>query len=222
MPATPNNEDSTCFLPPVEGIRTPTVSVTRLQVPEKARHEYEKACSEVRRKKYSEAEEHLQKAIDVYSAYSAAWVLMGQVQEQQHEMYEANESCSRAVRIDSTYAPSYMCLAHLVAVQQKWNDLEEITRNLLQLHPINASTAFYYNALAWLRLNRLSPAETSALRGVEDNEKNHQPELHLLLAQIYALKGDRTSEVSQLHEYLKRDPHGDQVADVTSLLQKLQ
>jgi Tfp pilus assembly protein PilF len=222
MPATPNQDDTTCFLPPVQGIHSPTVSVTRLEVPEKARHEYEKACSEVRHQKYPEAEGHLQKAIDVYSGYTAAWVLMGQVQEQQHETYEANESCSRAIRIDDTYAPSYLCVAFLAAAEQKWNDLEEVTRHLLQLHPINASVAYYYNALAWLRLNRLSSAETSALRGVQDNEKVHQPELHLLLAQIYEKKGDRTSEISQLHEYLKRDPHGDQAAEVTSLLQKLQ
>jgi len=221
MPATPNQDDPTCFLPPVAGIHSPTVSVTRLEVPEKARHEYEKACSEVHHKKFTEAEEHLQKAIDAYSAYTAAWVLLGQVQEQQHEMYEANESCSRAMRIDDTYAPSYLCLAYLVAMQQKWNDLEEVTRHLLQLHPINASAAYYFNALAWLRLNRLSSAETSALRGVGDTEKSHQPELHLLLAQIYEMKGDRTSEISQLQEYLKRDPHGDQAAQVNTLLQKI-
>lgn len=221
VPATPLQDDPTCFLPPVDGIRSPTISVTRLAAPEKAKQEYEKACSEVHHKKYEKAEEHLQKAINLYSSYTPAWVLLGQVQQMQHKTDDAAESCSRATHIDSGYAPSYLCLAYLDATASRWRELEEVTTQVLQLHPLNASNAYYYNALAYLHLNNLTSAETSARRGVEDSEKNHQPQLHLLLAQIYARKGDRQSEVAELHEYLKRDPHGSEAAQVNTALKQM-
>jgi Tfp pilus assembly protein PilF len=218
MPATPLKPDPTCFLPPADGIQSPTVSVIRLEVPEKAKHEYDKACSDVHHKKYSKAEKHLQKAIDAYSADTAAWVLLGQVQEAQHKADDAAQSCSRAKTIDSGYAPSYLCLAHLAAAQHDWRQVEQLTTQVLRLHPLNASNAYYFNALAYLKLNNLSSAETSALRGVEDTKKEHQPQLHLLLAQIYEKKGDRDSEAAELHEYLKRAPHGNDAAEVSSVL----
>lgn len=221
MPATPTHQEPTCFLPPVEGIRSPTVSVIRLEVPAKASREYEKACSDVRHKKYVKAEEHLQKAVNIYSAYTAAWVLLGQMQDSRQKPDEAAESCNRARRIDSSYAPSYLCLAYLDATENKWNELAEITSHLLQLHPINASAAYYYSALAYLRLNNLSSAENSALRGVGDTQKSHQPELHLLLAQIYERRGDRDAEIAQLQEYLKRAPHGNQAAQVNAALRTI-
>ncbi|HLK54897.1 MAG TPA: tetratricopeptide repeat protein, partial [Candidatus Angelobacter sp.] len=187
-------------------------------VPGKATREYQKACSEVHHKKYDKAEEHLQKAIDSYSSYTAAWVLLGQIQEVAQKTDQAGESCNRARRIDSNYAPAYLCLAHLAAAESKWKEVADITDHLFRLHPLNASNAYYYNALANLRLNNLSLAETSALRGVEDTKKSHQPELHLLLAQIYEKKGDRNAEVAELQEYVKRAPHSSHAAQINQAL----
>lgn len=197
------------------------MSITRLEVPHKANEEYEKACSAIQHKKLAKAEEHLQKSVQLYPQYAAAWVLLGQVQELQHKTEDATESCSHAQKIDANYAPSYLCLAHLATAAQKWGQLQELTDHLLRLHPINASNAYYYNALAYLRLNRLSAAEESALHGVEDNKEHHQPQLHLLLAKIYEKQGNRDSEMAELHEYLKREPHAENSSEVSTLLQKM-
>jgi hypothetical protein len=218
LPATPTQDDPTCFLTPIQGIQSPTVSVTLLQVPQKAREEYAQACDKLQHKKYAAAEKHLEKAVDLYSGYAAAWVLLGQVQEVEHKTNEASESCNRAMKIDSNYAPPYLCLAHLIAAQGKWKDLSELSGRLLALHPLHASSAYYYNALASFYLNNLASAETTALRGTEDSKQFHRPELHLLLADIYEKKGDRVAEVSQLREYLKRDPHGVAAAQVNKTL----
>lgn len=222
LPATPTNDDHACFLTPIAGIHSPTVSVTRLEVPDKARGEHDKACSALDEKKYPEAEKHLKKAIDVYSDYTAAWVLLAQVQELEQKNSDAAESCNRALKIDSSYAPAYLCLAHLAVGEKNWTRVEELTNHLLRLHPINASNAYYYNALAYFHLRQLSTAEASALLGIEDNAKDHQPRLHLLLAEIYEKKGDRSSEISELQEYLKRDPHGAEAAEVSTRLKTIE
>ncbi|HLJ28909.1 MAG TPA: tetratricopeptide repeat protein [Candidatus Angelobacter sp.] len=221
MPAQPTQDDATCFLPPAAGIYSATVSLTRLEVPEKARNEYEKACSALHHKNFAKAQEHLEKAIQNYSAYAAAWVLLGQVQERQKKEGEATESCTRGLRIDSSYLPSYLCLAHIAASEKKWDRVAELTNHVLEFHPIQGANAYYYNALAYLHLNQLSSAETSARRGVEDTRKHEQPLLHLLLAQIYEKKGDRSSEVVELRAYLKLAPHGDDAAEVNDVLKAI-
>lgn len=221
MPATPLQDDQACFLTPIAGIHSPTVSVIRLEVPEKARNEYGKACAALNHKKYAEAEEHLQKGINLYPSYSAAWVLLAQAQELEQKTSDAAQSCDRAMKIDSSYAPAFLCLAHLAAGEKKWDQVEELTNRLLQLHPLNASNAWYYNALAYLHLDQLSAAESSALRGIEDNRKDHQPRLHLLLARIYEMKGDHSAEASELQEYLKRDPHSVDGEEVSNKLKAI-
>lgn len=218
MPATPLQDDHVCFFAPIAGIRASTVSVIRLEVPDKARSEYEKACSSLNRKKYPEAEEHLLKAINFCPSYGAAWVLLAQVQELRQKTTDAAESCNRALKIDSNYAPAYLCLAHLAAGEKKWDQVAQLTDHLLQLHPMNASNAWYYNALASFHLHQLSTAEASAVRGIEDNTKDHQPLLHLLLARIYEETGNRSSEISELHEYLRRDPHTVDAAAISNRL----
>lgn len=218
MPATPLQDDHVCFLTPIAGIHTPTVSVIRLEVPDKARSEYEKACSALNHRKYPEAEEHLLKAINFCPSYGAAWVLLAQVQELEQKTSDAAESCNRALKIDSSYAAAYLCLAHLAAGEKKWDQVMELTNHLFQLHPINASNAWYYKALASFHLHQLSTAEASALRGIEDNRKDHQPLLHLLLARIYEETGNRSSEIAELHEYLKRDPHAVDAAVINNRL----
>src|SRR5271165_6310761 len=62
-------EDESCLPWALSSIRGATVSVMRLQVPDKARSEYDKACSDFKKKKFAEAEEHFRGAIEKYSNY---------------------------------------------------------------------------------------------------------------------------------------------------------
>lgn len=70
-----------CFLPPLNSVLKPTVSVVDLQVPGKPRSEFESGCEALRKKKTADAEKHLRKAVQQYEKYAAAWVLLGQLLE---------------------------------------------------------------------------------------------------------------------------------------------
>src|SRR5437879_1082452 len=58
-----NLTSDTCLFPPFQSIQNSTVAVNRLQVPAKARKEYQDACSAIRDKKFDVAEKHLRKAV---------------------------------------------------------------------------------------------------------------------------------------------------------------
>jgi tetratricopeptide (TPR) repeat protein len=216
------NEQLPCFRWPMSPISSGMVSVTRLEVPEEAKKEFWKACDDVSGHKLHGAEQHLGRAVALYPKFAAAWVLLGQVQEDRGETAEAQRSCSQAREADSVYLAAYLCLAHLASRAENWNQVAEFTDQALALHPIRAPGAYYYNALAYLYLKQEPSAEKSALRVAEDPEIGKKAPIHLLLAKIYELKPDRTAEAEQLRRYLKLAPHGADSEMARQILQQIE
>jgi Tfp pilus assembly protein PilF len=198
----------------ISAARATTFSVTTLKVPSKARAEYEKACNSFQKKKFEEAEQYLRRAIDKFKDYSAAWVMLGVVLDEQHKVQEARDACSRASTIDEKYFPAYLCLAEFSARNQEWARLLDLANVALGLNSGNDGYAHYYRAMASFYLNNLVDAQKNALQAVEiDTGHNYLP-LYFLLAQIYAAQGDKVAAAAQLRVALKNhnDPAQEEVA----------
>ncbi len=188
--------------------------VATLKVPSKARGEYEKACIASQKKKLEEAEQHLRRAIDKYKDYSAAWVMLGVVLDEQQKVQEARDACSHVTTIDAKYFPAYLCLAEFSARNQEWERLLDLANVALGLDSENDGYAHYYRAMASFYLNNLVDAQKNALQAAEiDLNHNYLP-LYFLLAQIYAAQGDKVAAAAQLRVALKNhnDPAQEEVA----------
>ncbi len=203
MPKNQIVEDENCLPWAISSIRGATVSVMRLQVPDKARSEYDKACSDFRKKKFAEAEEHIRGAIEKYSNYVAAWVMMGQVLEAEEQVDKAHEACSHASAADPTYLPPYICLAELDARSGHWDELLNVTDSALGLNPVGDVYAYFYRATAFFNTHRLAEAERSALTAEGMDRDHREPTIHYLLAHIYEAKGDIASATAEAKQYLK-------------------
>jgi predicted Zn-dependent protease len=204
------------------GVRSPTVSVTRLAVPGKADGEYQKGCGAYKDKRLEQAEQHLRKAIEIYPSYPAAWVVLGQVLGDQHKPDDAKEACSRASKIDPTYVAPYLCLAQFSATENDWSQVSSLAEHAMAVDPVRNPYSLYYTADAAFHLNDLDKAETSALAAVALDPWHHLPQLHLLLAQIYAAKGDPHAEAEQLRNYLKVAPNSGDAAGARNTLAQLE
>jgi tetratricopeptide (TPR) repeat protein len=204
------------------GVRSPTVSVARLAVPGKASGEYQKGCGAYKDKRLDQAEQHLRKAIEIYPSYPAAWVVLGQVLGDQHKRDDARQACSRAIKIDSTYVAPYLCLAQFSATENDWKQVSSLAEHAMALDPVRNPYSLYYTADAAFHLNDLEKAETSALAAVALDPWHHLPQLHLLLAQIYAAKGDPHAEAEQLRNYLKVAPNSGDAAGARNTLAQLE
>lgn len=203
------------------GVRSPTVSVARLAVPGKANGEYQKGCGAYKDKHLEQAEKHLRKAIDIYPSYAAAWVVLGQVLDEQHKRDDAREACSQAVKIDPTYVAPYLCLADFSATEDDWKQVSNLSERALALDPAANPYSLYYTADAAFHLNDLGKAETSALAAVALDTWHRLPQLHLLLAHVYAAKGDPLAEAEQLRDYLKLAPNSGDAAGARDTLAQL-
>lgn len=194
--------DVACLLPPLTLMGGPAVAVEQLRRTEKARKQYQQACSALRKKKSADAEKHLRRAVRDYPKYGTAWVTLGQVFVMQQQLDEARNACFQGSSVDPSYTPAYLCLADIAAREQSWDEVLKLSGRALELDPSNA-IAYEYHAAANLNLRNLAAAEKSGLRAVEIDRDHREPRVHFVLAQIYEAKGDFANAGVQLREYLK-------------------
>jgi len=214
-------KEDNCFLPPLNGLHTATVGVADLQIPAKARNEYEHGCAALRNKSVTEAEKHLRNAVKQYQKYAAAWVILGQALEAEQKTEEARDACSQPIAGGSDYLPALLCLADISARLQNWDEVLKLSTRVLEIDPTTDAVGYAYNAAANFNLHNLSKAEESALKAVQIDRSNSDPRVHFLLAQIYEAKGESSNEANQLQEYLKYATDPNDVAMIKSYLSDL-
>jgi len=179
------------------------VSVASLKVSSNARSEYEKACEANNKNKFGDAELRLRSAIDKFQTYTAAWVMLGIVLEEQNKGQEGREACDHAVTIDSTYLPAYLCQAEISARNREWEQVLNLANLALDLNSPGDGYAYYYRATALFHMKNLVEAKKSAVQASEMDVNHKNGPLYFLLAQIYAGEGDKTEAETQLRLILK-------------------
>jgi tetratricopeptide (TPR) repeat protein len=215
-----DKKDESCLMWTVaEGT---TVSAQTLQVPEKARDEYRKACSDMKGKKLLNAEDHLRKVVHGYPRFVAAWALLGQLLEAGKRLEEARGACSEATSVDSAYAPAYLCLADVAAQQGEWNQTLDLADRALTLEPVQDVYGYFYCAMAQFHLSHLPAAEKNAIQAIDADHLQRVPQAHLLLAQIYGAKHDFDGAATQLRAYLRVAPRAPDSAGVRKSLAELE
>lgn len=203
-------------------VNSPTVSVSRLSVPDKASSEYQRECSAFKDKRYSEAEKHARKAIDLYPSYAAAWVVLAQTFGAENKPSEARDACSKAATVDSRYSPSYICLADFAAADNNWDEVLKFSTHALDLDPATNMYAFFYTANADFHLHKWSDAELNGLSAEKLDKWRHLPEVHLLLGQIYEAEGKPSAEQDEFRQFLKQKPNAPESTTVKQALAQLE
>jgi tetratricopeptide (TPR) repeat protein len=218
----PASEEESCFPWKVSALRGATVSVRRLEVPAKARDEYDKACDASNKNRFEEAEHHARSAIEQFKAYPAAWVMLGVIFEEQRKSPEAGDACSHASAIDATYLPAYFCSAEVSVRSREWEHVLSSADQALSIKSDGNLYGHYYRATAFLYTNNLVEAKKSALQAAELDVNHDEPLVNFVLARIYEREGDSANAIAQLQEFLKH-PTGRQQQDVAKqLLAKLE
>jgi tetratricopeptide (TPR) repeat protein len=163
--------EETCFPWKVSLVQSTTVNVRRLEVPAKARSEYDKACDASSKNKFEEAEEHARGAIEKFQYYPAAWVMLGVILEEQHKGQPARDACAHAATIDATYLPAHLCTAEVSVRNRDWERVLNSADLALSLKPEGDPYPYYYRATAYQRMNNLAEAKKNALQAEEMDAK---------------------------------------------------
>lgn len=184
------------------------VTVASLEVPAKARKEYEKGSELLEKGNLPEAEKSLRKAIDEYPPFAEAWTRLGDLEQRRKNSEAAIKDYQEAINSDPKLPIPYLRMAFLEAVAADWEQTRKLTEKLISLDPSGFPLAYYYNGIAEFNLKHIDKAESNALRAENMDKQHAEPRVELLLASIYIAKGAYSSATDHYRAYLKLVPGG--------------
>jgi Flp pilus assembly protein TadD len=196
-------DDESCLPWDLPTARNASVSAIRLAVPEKARSHYEKACGAFKKKKLTEAEQQARDAIQKYPKYPAAWIMLGQVLQDEQKMDEAHEACMQPMKVEPAYLPPYLCLAGLLDREGKWDDLVTWSDRFQGLNLTADMYSNYYRGLALFHLQNFPEAQKCLSKAIDIDMAHHQPAFNFLMAQIYGQQGNMADASAQIQQFVK-------------------
>ncbi len=151
----------------------------------------------------------------------------------------ARTAYTHATTIDTKFLPPYLSLASMAYEGGDWTQVLDLTNHVLDpdplryanvtsyvldLDPLDYAEAYFYNSAANYKLNRIEDAEKSGLKAERMDVRSRFPQVHLLLAEIFARKNNYATAISETRIYLELAPHAkdaDQVRERLAKLEKL-
>jgi hypothetical protein len=198
------------------------LSGTAYKVPDDARKAYEQGLKAEKHGKPLNARKYFEKAVEIYPKYASAWFHLGTVLQKENQRDEARTAYARATSIDTKFLPPYLSLASMSYEEGDWTEVlnftghildldpsnhPDVTDYILDLDPLNCAEAYYYNAVANYKLDKIEAAEKSGLKAEHVYLLSRFPQLHLLMAEIFARKNNYASAISEIETYLELTPH---------------
>ncbi len=220
-------------------IKGMTLSAIPYKAPKDARRAYEKGLQAEKNGKLAEAHKYFETAVEIYPSSANAWFQLGTVLQKENQKDAARKAYTQATTIDTRFLPPYLSLASMAYQTGNWTEVLNLTGHILDLDPLNHAAvtsyildldplnyadAYFYNAVANYNLNKIEDAEKSGLKAEHLDLRTRFPQLHLLLAEIFARKNNYAMAISEIQTYLELAPHAkdaDQVREQLANLEKL-
>jgi tetratricopeptide (TPR) repeat protein len=199
-----------------------TVSATSLNAPKDAKKACDKGHHAIENNKLPEAQQGLEKAVQLYPQYAAAWRDLGWVYAQQNQLDKARSAFTQAQAADGTFVPAYVGLSSVAVRESRWAEAADFSARAIQLDGVDFPAAFFYNSLANYRLGHLEQAAKSARKGEMLGAQRNFPQLSLLLGLMLANRQEYAEAAEQLRSYLKAAPTAPNAEKVRQQLAELE
>jgi outer membrane protein assembly factor BamD (BamD/ComL family) len=219
----------------VEGM---TLSATPYNAPKDAVKAYEKGSEAEKNGQLANARKYFEQAVQIYPEYASAWFKLGSILQKDHQNEAARKAYMQATTINPKFVPPYLFLAEMAVDSQNWTEVLQFTGRIFELDPLNKTNitgyivdldpvnyaeAYFYNAVANFKLNKIDEAEKSALLAEHiDLRTRFQEQLHLLLAEVFTRKDNYAAAVLELQTYLELAPQAKDADPVRERLAKLE
>lgn len=103
----------------------------------------------------------------VYPKYATAWMELGKLHEQHSQDDDARKAFRQAVAADPKFIPPYEHLSALAFRASQWQDLADVTGQILKLDPSTAVEAYYFSSVANFQLKHYDVSEKHATEAVK-------------------------------------------------------
>jgi len=220
-----------------EKIKGMTLNASAYNAPKDARRAYEKGVEAQKHGNLADARQSFEKAVEIYPKYTSAWFQLGAVLQNLAQQESARTAYIHATTIDSKFLPPYLSLASMAYETKDWTQVLNLTNHvldldplkyanvtgyILDLDPVDYAEAYFYNSAANYNLGKIEDAEKSGLKAERLDLRPRFPQLHLLLAEIFARKNNYASAIAETKIYLELVPHAKNADRVRERLAKLE
>lgn len=220
-------------------VKGATISAAPYKAPANARKAYEKGLQAEKNGKLADARKYFEQAVDLNPSYASAWFRLGTVLEKGNETDSARAAYTKAAAIDTHFLPPYLSLASMAYEAQDWTGVLQFTGHVIDVDPLSygdesvyvvdldewsPADAYFYNAVANYKLDRIKEAEKSAVKAEHVDLLMRAPELHLQLAEIFTRGNNYDLAIAELETFLELAPHAkdrDLVREQLAKLEKL-
>ena len=187
----------------LERVGGSTVSFNTLAAPEKARKAYREADLELKQQQgdVQKAIRHLEKAIELYPEFAAAWYLLGRCHHALRDRETAREHFQKAAAADPKYLRPYMFLAMMAVRDESWEEAARNCDHVIGLNP-HIMRAQYFSAVANLQLGRLDRALKSITAVRESGSKRYVAGSYYVHGAILAQKRDFAGAAREFRNFI--------------------
>jgi tetratricopeptide (TPR) repeat protein len=217
-----NSNVGTIVLTPVAEGEGSFISMNTLSAPPDARKAFDKAGKELAKKRPNakNATKELQKALEVYPQFAAAWNLLGKTRTMTNDLEGARKAFQKAIESDPKFVPPRLSLALLDLKEQRAAEAANMAGSVIKLLP-ELAEAHYYNAIAQFSLGNLSAAETSIHVIEKTPQAKQYPRIHFMLGNILTQRGEIQQAAVEFRQFLEMEPSSRAAEAVRKQLGKL-
>lgn len=196
-----------------------SVSVAAYQVPDKARKEYKKAEEALTDRKVDEARKHLDKALEIYSAYPDALALRGVIRMDSQDKEGAMNDLDAAIKVDSSCSMAYFAIGAVYNSMERFDDAIRSLNRGLTVNPKSWQ--------AYFELGKAYVGKGEYQTGLEQLSKAQSfatvkyPPIHLVKAHAMLATRQYSGAMKELQDFLTEAPNDSRSANAKATLDKV-
>lgn len=204
---------------PADGAGSNTISVAQYQVPEKARKHFLKAREAAGKLKFDEAQELLQRALEICPNYADALTLRAVFELDRNEITAALHDAQQAIQSDGNYAMAYTVQASALNATGRYDDALQALANSERLAPESWQN-YYEEAKAYLGKSDYA-STMRQLDRAKSLASADFPQMHMLRARALIGLNQYGGAAAELEAFLQKSPDGPESEQARNMLAKI-
>lgn len=196
-----------------------TVSAHELNIPDKARKEFDKGNAAVQHKDLESAREHFSRALESDPKFAAAGNNLGAICLQLKDYACARQALEQAVEADGHSGQALANLARLRMMEQNYTDAESLFHRSLALEPGNPATMTLM-AETELVLHKFPDALEYARKVSEENLRGYEL-VHLIAGEALEAENKPQEAAAEYEQFLREAPDHPEAPRVEQALARL-
>ena len=197
-----------------------SISAAELNIPDKARKEFEKGLNAFDKNDFSNARQHFSKAAEIYPQYSLAFVNLGVIEMKQGNAAQGETDFQQAIKADPQMPNGYTALARLRIIQTQYGAADTLLGKALTIRPLDPESLTML-ATSQSREGKYDEAVATA-RKVHSIPHERFAVVHIIAAESLMRLKQNDQAADEYRLFLKEFPNSPNADSVRAALRSLE